>query len=338
LKPRDAVLAQIHHQETRPIPFTLGMEEVVARRLDRHYGGPEWRRRLTPYVVHTGSVEMWPLTKIDEKRSRDAYGTVWRLDLRPYHIERPALEKPSFDGYEFPRPEAFLRSAEDVAKARQACLDAADSFLIAGQGWGLFERSWTIRGFENALMDAVAEEDFYGELLDRLTGLYLALLQETLKLPADAVMFGDDWGDQRGAILGPRRWRKFLKPRWARLYEAVHKAGRLVITHCCGNVTDIVPDAIEIGLDVLESCQPEAMDVYELKRKYGRRLTFWGGLGSQSTLAFGTPAQVRGEVRRLCRNMGKGGGYILAPAKSLQPETSTANAVAVLEAFTRQGE
>jgi uroporphyrinogen decarboxylase len=165
----------------------------------------------------------------------------------------------------------------------------------------------------------------------------MAVLAENLKLPVDAVMFGDDWGDQRGVIVGPERWRRFFKARWAKLYDAVHRAGKLVITHCCGNITDIVPDAVEIGLDVLESCQPEAMNVYELKRRYGRRLTFWGGLGSQSIIPFGTPAAIRREVRRLCRDLGRGGGYILAPAKSLQPETPTANAVAVVEAFTHQG-
>jgi len=337
LTPRGYVLEQIHHHETHPVPFTLSFEGDVADRLDAHYGGPEWRKRLPPYIAGASAAEMWPLTKIDEKRSRDAYGTVWRLDLRPFHIDQVALPKPSFDDYRFPDPSAFLLGEEAVRKAHETCRAAADSFLIAWQGWGLFERSWTIRGFENALTDVVAEEDFYAALLDKLTDLYMAVLAENLKLPVDAVMFGDDWGDQRGVIIGPERWRRLLKPRWARLYEAVHKAGKLVITHCCGNITDIVPDAIEIGLDVLESCQPEAMNVYDLKRRYGSRLTFWGGLGSQSIIPFGTPAAIRREVKRLCRELGRGGGYILAPAKSLQPETPTANAAAVVEAFTHQG-
>jgi len=212
----------------------------------------------------------------------------------------------------------------------------ADSFRLAWLGWGLFERSWTIRGFENALTDVVAEPDFYEELLDRLTELYSAFVAETVKLPVDAIMFGDDWGDQRGVIIGPARWRKLLKPRWARLYEQVHAAGKIIISHCCGNVTDIMPDIIEIGLDVLESCQPEAMDVYELKRSYGPAITFWGGLGSQRIIPFAAPQEIRREVRRLCSEMGRGGGYILAPAKALQIETPTQNAVAVLEALTNQ--
>jgi uroporphyrinogen decarboxylase len=97
-----------------------------------------------------------------------------------------------------------------------------------------------------------------------------------------------------------------------------------------------MPDIIEIGLDVLESVQPEArgMNPYELKKKWGDQITFWGCLGSQSTIPFGTSEQIHAEVRRLRREMGHGGGYILAPAKALQPGTPKANAVAVVEAFT----
>jgi len=98
---------------------------------------------------------------------------------------------------------------------------------------------------------------------------------------------------------------------------------------------DILPDLIEVGLDVLESVQPEArgMDPYALKREFGPHITFWGGLGSQSTIAFGSPAEIRREVLRLAEEMARGGGYILGPAKALQPGTPVDNAAAVLEAF-----
>ena len=152
-------------------------------------------------------------------------------------------------------------------------------------------------------------------------------------------MFGDDWGDQRGVILGPDRWRRFIKPRWRQIYDAVHAQGKVVISHCCGSVADIMPDIVEMKLDVLESVQPEAagMNPYELKGRWGRDITFYGGLGSQSTVPFGSPEEIREEVGRLCRKMGRGGGYILHPAKAMQPETPTENAAAVFEAFVEQG-
>jgi uroporphyrinogen decarboxylase len=225
-----------------------------------------------------------------------------------------------------------------VAAAQVACADRTDSYQIISIGWGLFEHSWRIRGFEEALSDAVLRPGFYGELLDRLTDLFVAFVDVWADVPADAIMFGDDWGFQQGVILGPERWRTFIKPRWARVYEAVHAQGKAVISHCCGSIVDIMPDIVEIGLDMLESVQPEprGMNPYLLKRRWGDGITFWGALGSQSTIQFGSPGEIHAEVRRLCAEMGQGGGYILAPAKSLQPGTPLENAVAVVEAFTGQ--
>ncbi|MBZ0309294.1 MAG: hypothetical protein K8I82_24730, partial [Anaerolineae bacterium] len=104
----------------------------------------------------------------------------------------------------------------------------------------------------------------------------------------------------------------------------------------CGNVVDVIPDAIEIGLDILESVQPEAMNPYMLKRRFGDNIAFWGGLGSQSILPFGSPDEIHAEVQKLCQEMGRGGGYILAPAKPLQEDTSAVNSAAVVEAFLEQ--
>jgi uroporphyrinogen decarboxylase len=343
MTPREVMLAQIDHRETTPVPYTLGFEGDVADRLDAHYGGKQWRQRIQPFIHSTDIVNHFQRAPTDRPGyERDLYGSLWRMDQRPFHLASLALPTPSFDGYRWPAPESFYVESARVVEAKRLCAEAkGESYLIAGLGWGLFETSWGMRGFENVLMDVVAEPDFYAALLDRVTEQFVGFVDYTCRtLPeVDAIMFGDDWGDQRGVIVGPERWRALFKPRYARIYAAVHAHGKRVISHCCGSIVDILPDVIEIGLDVLESCQPEARDMnpYELKRRWGDKIVFWGGLGSESTIPFGTPAQIRTEVRRLCREMGRGGGYILAPAKGLQPETPTANAVAVVEAFTNQG-
>lgn len=332
---RDVVLSQIRHRETPEVPYTLEFEEDdVGKRLDAYYGGPAWRERIKPYMVGVAAVDTDPKEPMDARYVRDGYGGIWRQDMRPWHLEKPPLAEPSFDGYEFPKAESFLRP-EWKMDAWQKCARHKDSFLIGELGWGLFERSWNLRGFENVLVDSVEEPDFFEEMLDRLMNLYLDFVDYTADLPIDGILFGDDWGDQRGVILGPERWRRFLKPRWAKIYEAVHAKGKITMGHSCGSVAAIVPDLIEIGLDVLESVQPEAagMNPYELKRKWGDKITFWGGLGSQSTIPRGTPDEIRREVHHLKAEMARGGGYILAPAKPLQRETSTENAVAAVEAF-----
>jgi len=335
MTPREIVLGQLAHRDTPRVPYSFGFEDDVGRRIDAHYGSDAWRARASPYLVGVSCVDTDCKETVDATHNRDLYGGLWRTDRRPWHLEEPPMKRPSFDGYDFPAPERFFRP-EWKADARRKIAAAPDRFALGNLGWGLFERSWTLRGFENAVADAIEEPDFYEEVLERLTRLYLAFIDYTADLPVDGILFGDDWGDQRGIILGADRWRRFLKPRWARLYAATHAAGKITLHHSCGSVAEIVPDLIEIGLDVLESCQPEAagMNPYELKRRWGDRLAFWGALGSQSTIPFGTPDSIRAEVARLKREMARGGGYILAPAKPLQPETPTANAVAVLEAFT----
>ena len=212
------------------------------------------------------------------------------------------------------------------------------TFVVAAAPSLCLAQQSVARQWNDALMDAAGNPDFYDDLVEQVAAHQMGILDHLVDLPIDGVMFSDDWGYQKGVLLGPERWRRFIKPRLARMYERVHAADKYVLTHCCGSIAAIMPDVIEIGLDVYQSVQPEAKDndPYDLKRKYGDQITFWGGLGSQSTLPFGTPAGIKAEVTRLCREMGRGGGYILGPAKAVQPETPTANAAAVLEAFLEQ--
>ena len=333
MTPREIVLEQIHHRETAQIPYTLAFEEHVGTRLDEHFGGDSWRERLVPYIARCGSVARPPKEELDATHHRDAFGTVWRTDELPPSVVEPGLKAPSFQGYAFPSAETFLDLTVQ-ADAKKLVGESSNSFTIVLTGLCLWQ-SWYLRGFENTLMDCAAEEDFYGELLDRFTELCLALVEACADVRADAIMMGDDWGSQRGVMIGPERWRRLFKPRYTRIFEAVHDQGKLAIMHCCGSTADIQADIIETGLDLLESVQPEAagMNPYGLKRAWGDEMAYWGCLGSQYTIPFATSAEVRQEIRRLRSEMGSGGGYILAPAKPLRLETPTENAVAVVEEF-----
>ena len=338
MTPRELVAAQIDHQETDPIPYSLAIDGSIEEQLDEHYGSKDWRERIVTYINGIGHQDNTIKKPLKEGYEQDVFGTVWRIDRLPFHLETPGMPEPTFEGYEFPSLDLFLAQTDQrKADAMKVLADKPDYYTTISMGWGLFEQMWGIRGFENALMDVVVNEEFVEELLDRLTELYLAFVAAWADVPADAIMFGDDWGDQRGVLIGPDRWRKLFKPRWAKIYDATHATGKKVISHCCGSVREIMDDIVEIGLDVLESCQPEpaGMNPYELKKHWGDKITFWGCLGSQSTLQFGSPEQIGAEVAKLRRRMGKGGGYILEPAKALQPGTPLENAVAVFEAFTQ---
>ena len=336
LSPKDCVMAQIQHQGTDPIPYVLSFEGDVAERLDAHYGTDAWRGLVDSAALHVPTPNL-VVEDTGETYYRDPYGSVWRMDRRPFYLQEPALKRASLGGFAFPDLERIFKPGWEK-EALRFIAQHDDHFLVAGFGFGLFERTWALRGFNNVLMDVAGDPDFYDELVERVAAHQMEIVERLLELPVDGIWFSDDWGYQGGVLIGPERWRRFLKPRLAAMYARVHQAGKVVLSHCCGSIADIMPDVIEIGLDVYESVQPEARDnnPYELKRRYGDQIAFWGGLGSQSTIPFGTPGQIAAEVTRLCREMGRGGGYILAPAKALQPETPTENAAAVVEAFLQQ--
>lgn len=336
MTPREYVMAAIHHESTDRIPYELGFDGETDKELDAYYGSTDWRKKNQKWMDSVGSVDSKVERPIDDKHGIDIFGSIWRTDQLPWHLEKPVLSEPRMDSIVWPSIDKFsLELDGDVANRVGP---KSRLFSVIHNGWGIFEHSWRIRGFEEMLTDCILEEEFYGELLDKLTELRLGMVAKCKDVPADAIMFGDDWGDQRGVIIGPDRWRKFLKPRWAKVFEAVHKQGKIAICHSCGSVAEIMPDIIEIGLDVLESVQPEptGMNSFELKKKYGDKITFYGCLGSQSDIPFGTPQSIRKRVKDLCEVMGKGGGYILSPAKSIQPGTPLENMAAVVDSFAVQ--
>jgi uroporphyrinogen decarboxylase len=335
ITPKERVLTALAYEETDIVPYDVIIEGDVQDRLNRHYGGADWEKMIHKHILPV-SLPIWgDMEILEDGYFKDDFGCVWDFNAQPFHLVEYPLKEPGLEGYDFDAAAKKMLDSFDVGSAELIINENRDRFIVGQIHFGPFERSWMLRGFENVLMDSILHPEFYEELLDRIIEMQIPLVDKLCTLPIDGVFFGDDWGDQRGVILGPDRWRRFIKPRVKKLYGRAHDAGKFVLTHCCGNAFDVIPDMIEVGLDVLESLQPEAMDVYEIKRRYGKDLRLWGGLGMQQTLAFGSPQDVRSEIRRLIAELGSGGGYILAPAKPLMEDVPTENAVAVIEEFSQ---
>ena len=332
---KERVIAALNYEETDIVPTNIYIEADVQDRLNAHYGGTGWKKMVRNHLGFAAYPYWARLDTTDDGLTRDEYGSVWDFSRQPFHLTDFPLKEASVGDYDFETVTQVVLDSLDKRAAEMIISEKSDRFVLGLFYFGLFERSWMLRGFENVLVDSILNPTFYEELLDRILEMQLLLVDKLLELPVDGVYLGDDWGDQRGVILGPERWRRFIKPRTAKLYERIRAAGKFVLTHCCGNVFEIIPDMIEMGLDVLESLQPEAMDVYEIKRRYGRDLRLWGGLGTQHVLPFGSPQDVRDEIHRLIEKLGRGGGYILAPAKPLMEDIPTENAVAVIEEFAQ---
>ena len=138
-----------------------------------------------------------------------------------------------------------------------------------------------------------------------------------LESGCEGVRFTDDWGMQTSLFISPELWRKYIKPRMKILYDIVKEYKGLVFQHSCGRIEKIVQDLIEIGCDVLDPLQPAANNIFKLKEVFGSRLCFMGGLDTQSYLSFGSPEEVKREVKKVLTIMGKDGGYIAAPSHTI---------------------
>ena len=336
MTPRDVVKLAFQYQETEQVPYCFGVSQGQANALTQHYGDASWRDRVVTYIGQIWGVDNFlslaGMSEQPDGSKRDCLGCSWLLGTTHHLVDWP-LREPGMGNYRLPDIKAYYR---DYLHSRWPP-DLAGSegqFRVLGHSFGLFERAWSLRGFENFLMDLAENERFVEELLDHITEWLLESVDMMAAAPVDAIMLTDDHAAQRGLLMGSARWRRFFKARWKRIFERVHRYGFYTILHMCGDTSEVVPDLIEVGLDCMESCQPECMDIYALKRRYGRDIRFWGGLGAQHVLPFGTPQEVRQATRRLKTEMARGGGYILAPAKPPGEEAPVENIAAYLEEAT----
>lgn len=201
-------------------------------------------------------------------------------------------------------------------------------------GFCTFDLSWLVRGYEEFLMDMAQETEASQILMDRVSEAVAAHLKHLAARGTDIVGFGEDVGNQNALMMSPRLWRSQIKPRFARIVRAAKAANPdvLFFYHSDGQIEEIIPDLIEIGVDILNPVQPECMDPAAIKRKYGGRLAFWGAVGTQTTMPHDTPEQVRACVHTLFETVGKGGGFVCAPSHVLEPEVPWENIEAFVDA------
>ncbi|MCL2772219.1 MAG: hypothetical protein FWD71_02620 [Oscillospiraceae bacterium] len=315
-------------KECEPTPYWLmGLEYAnwgMSPKLDEYYKSDSWRKRFNSCINggHVGYYNDVPQNGF----VRDTFGVLLQLG-NITHIADTVLKEPDLSGFRFPNP----REMADWDGLNRQIEAHRDCFQAWGLALGLFERGWHLRGMENLLADMVEEEQFVHDLLDGITKVQLEFIDKLYECsPIDAIFGGDDICDQRSVIMGIERWRTFFKPRLKQVVAHAHKYGLPYIMHSCGNVLPIVDDLIEIGVDVLESLQPEAMDLTALKQKAKGRLALIGGMGVQKMMFFGTPDEIRSETRRLKSVLGDGGGYVLATSKNLETEP-VENAAAFIE-------
>jgi uroporphyrinogen decarboxylase len=220
-------------------------------------------------------------------------------------------------------------------------LAGAEKWIGVGES-SVFERAWALVGFQEFLEGMLVRPEVTARIMERINDFYIEQTLRTLRAcggRADMVYIADDVGTQSGMLLAPTVWREAIKPLQRKLNEAVRAEFPDVVFHyhSCGSIVPIIDDLIEIGVDVLNPLQPKAagMQAEAIAERWGERLCFCGGLDIQEILPRGSAEEVRQECARLIRTLGRGGGYILAPAHAIQVDVPVENVVAIVEAAQR---
>ncbi len=325
---REIVRRAVAHLETETVPYHVVFLGPLRERVQTHFGEADLNRAVGNYLVweippaEVGSVRVAEDEWIDEWGVHWKGGVLNRGDIVEYPLKTPDLSR-------LKRPDPTDPARAEGMEA--LCRSNADLYLLSWCG-AMFEQAHFLRGMDNLLIDLYENPDFVHGLLDRLLEFSLGLVEMLARFPVDAIALSDDYGHQQGPLISPAHFRTFIKPRLKTLFDAIRATGKTVALHSCGNVTAFVPDLIEIGLDILNPVQPEAMDVHRIKQEFGKDLCLYGGISAQQLIRFGTPDDIRATVRREKELLSRGGGYILAPNLDLTHDMPFENVLALIEA------
>lgn len=232
-------------------------------------------------------------------------------------------------------PKRYAGLAEQVRRWHAAGLAVAGS--PPHLGGELFETAWRMRGFEEFLIDLKSRPALANYLLDQLTAVTIHNALVLAQAGVDVLLLDDDVAMPTDLIISPATWREFFKPRLASIIQIARQAAPdlLVFYHSDGNFTRLIPDLVEIGVNVINPVQPDCMDAVAIKAAFGERLALWGTVGSASAWDFGAPDQIRAEVEQRIRELGPA-GLLLAPAYDVD-FTPLANVTAFVEAAREFG-
>ena len=345
LTPRGRVVAAIDHRQPDRVPFDFWAVPEVCAALRQYLGvdrdegvlrllGVDCRLVAPDYTGPAPRVQpdgtYYDAWGTHRRRVSNAFSTYDEYAGFPLAHARTVAEVETWDGW--PSPDDWDTG---TLKDKIAALNREGPYHVRYEVGGIFEWSWGLYGLDRFLIDLKQRPAVPCAIMDCFTDLYIANVTRALEAAGgtlDMVYTYDDVGIQRGLMMSPAMWRTFILPRHQRLNAAIRRYPVKIMYHSCGSVYRLIGAfADEMGIDVLNPLQPRAaeMDAARIKRQFGARLAFHGAVDIQHTLPYGTPEDVRAEVRQRCRVLGRGGGYICASAHYIQADTPLENIVAM---------
>lgn len=332
---RDRVKEALNHRRTDIVPYNV---EFTQEQLEQTLAAYQMQAaEFAQYLGNHCSKVSYNLggTYVRPGFFMDEFGVVWDrsgIDKDIGMVAELKYQDSSDDSYVFPEPDTT-----QVREVTQAAVAArGDRFLFGKIGTTYLERAWSLCGFQNFLMYLAIEPDFVQELLGKVLDYNLKIIDVAVEYDIDGFYFGDDYGQQSGMLMSPDAWRTFVKPGLAEMFQRVRSKGKTVALHSCGNIGEILPELVEIGLDVYQTVQPEVYDLAALKRELGHRLTFWGAISTQRDLPFLSAQDLAQKIADTLALLSVDGGYIAGPTHRLPADVPADNVRVLVETLRRQ--
>jgi uroporphyrinogen decarboxylase len=347
--PRERFLAAINRENPDRVPKNADFTPQALQTFQDNTEGKapaeyfDFEARYVRCHPTTKQTDFSPyLGKLPPGSTIDEWG-MGEIPAHLYHLTQMVHPMRNFssvaeiDAYPFPDIDAPYRYA---GLAKQVAAIHQQGFAVMADWTTIFEQSWYLRGLDQFMMDFYDRPEFVDALLTRVTDIFCVYIKQMVSAGVDLILTGDDIGTQKGMMISPKLWRQWLKPLQARLVQVAKTTNPRVkvLYDSDGNFDPVIPDLIDIGIDVLGPVQPECNDPAWLKNEFGRYLSFWGSIGVQSTLPFGNPDEVRAEVKQRIEVLGSGGGLVIAPSHVIPPETPWENIAAFFEAIEELGQ
>ncbi|MCM8818839.1 MAG: hypothetical protein NC915_05135 [Candidatus Omnitrophica bacterium] len=260
---------------------------------------------------------------------------VLEIPAKYYHFTgyvsplRNAKSLKDIEKFPFPEPEDFNFGdmKEKVEKAHK------EGKVIVGYIGHIYEVSWQVRGYEQFLIDMIENPSWCEYILDKFTEINIKKAKLLAEAGVDYILTGDDVANQKNLMFSNQMWRKFIKSRWQKVYETAKsiEPDIQIWYHSDGNIESIIGELIDIGVTILNPLQPECLDIYKLKKEYGKYIVFDGTIGTQTTMPFATPEQIKNLIKERKEKLGIDGALILSPTHILEPEVPLENIIAFVE-------
>ena len=352
MNPRERVLRCLNYETADRVPLSGSFRPEVWVKLREHFGTNDGNVISEKLGLDFKGVGMGASQEFLERARASggggsvlhddgSYANEWGLrhtvgKNSPYmrYVYHPLSDERNLDTYKFPdlgAPGRFGNLEERVKRLQE-------NHVVSAGTATFYKECWNLRGLEPFLMDIATESPFMLKLLDRLLEYKLEIISQFAQAGVDIISIGGDIAMHTNLFMKPDLWRKHFKWRDAALIDEAKQYGvKYFFLHSDGNLMEVMEDLLEIGFNIIDPIQPECMDPYEIKERFGDRMTLHGTISAQQTLPFGTVDDVRNEVRERIERCGKNGGLVIAPNNVVQFDVPLENLLAVYETAKEMG-